>query len=277
MQKLFNDILVPVFLNKKPGSAIEKAIQFANQLQCNLHLVGLSPLSSFAFVQKGIFQVVGEDRDDAEKKRIMSDLQANYCQKMEENLLLSIYYERGEPEKIVSAYTTMHPIDLVFVTDEGRGFSFSGKGINASRLARRINCPVLTLKSNPSLNGLKIIVMPVGKSLPINKIRVAAYLAKRYNASIHLITREKNALMYEELAYMQKALQVLKDNTNLPVKCKTLSGESIGDITMQYAHEVKAGLIVVNPGAESFLPGLFNRLLSRFVSSESTIPVMTVQ
>jgi hypothetical protein len=67
------------------------------------------------------------------------------------------------------------------------------------------------------------------------------------------VTREKNGLMYEELAYMQKALQVLKDNTDLPVKCKTLSGESLGDIALQYAHEVHAGLILINPGQESFL------------------------
>jgi len=68
----------------------------------------------------------------------------------------------------------------------------------------------------------------------------------------------------------------LKDNTDLPVKCKTLSGESLGDIALQYAHEVHAGLILINPGQESFLPGMINRIFSRFVFNESKIPVMMV-
>ncbi len=249
MQKLFNNMLVPVILDRRTDATIERAVQFANQLQCHLHLVGTAPISS---------------------------LQARYCQVLEKGQVLSVHFDKGDLEEIVASYVATHLIDLVYVAGERKKFPFIGKSLNVNRLAGRTNCPVLSLKSNLVLNGLKIIVVPVGKSIPINKIRVAAYLAKRYKASIHLITREKNGLMFEELAYMQKALQVLKDNTDLPVKCKTLTGESIGNIALQYAQEVKAGLIVVNPGIESFLPGMLNRLFSRFIYNESKIPVLTV-
>jgi len=276
MQKLFNNILVPLCVNGRSNGAIEKAIQFANQLQCNLHLIGISAGSSFVHGNDRIILNRNGYQGLAEKKFKLAELQTKYCQLLDKGLMLSIYFGKGEPEETISTYAALHHVDLVLMVNDQRRFSFLPPVINANRLAGKTNCPVLTLKSDPILSGLKIIVMPVGKSLPINKIRVAAYLAKHYDASIHLITREKNALMYEELAYMQKALQVLKDNTDLPVKCKTLSGESIGNIALQYAQEVKAGLILVNPGSESSLPGLLNRLFSRFVFNESKIPVMTV-
>jgi nucleotide-binding universal stress UspA family protein len=276
MQKLFNNILVPLSINRKADVAIEKAIQFANHLQCNLHLIGIPSVPSLVQGKQRIFLNRNGTQDVAEKKCKLAELQTKYCQQLDKGLMLSISFEKGEPEAIISTYAALHQIDLVLVVGERKKFPFLQQVINANRLAGKTNCPVLTLKADPVLDGLKIIVMPVGKSLPINKIRVAAYLAKHYDASIHLITREKNLLMYEELAYMQKALQVLKDNTNLPVKCKTLVGESIGNIALQYANEVKAGLILVNPGTESFLPGLLNRLFSRFVFNESNIPVMTV-
>jgi len=275
MQKLFNNILVPVTAGNANHS-IEKSIEFANQLQCHVHLVGVDSTPVIPLLKTTWVRRQTRARKTAEQKDRLSSLENKYGNELEKGLRLSTHATNGNAEEALATFISLHEIDLVLIDGERNGFPFLKNSINASRLAARINCPVLYLQSHPALNDLKIIVMPVGRSLPINKIRVAAYLAKLYCASIHLVTREKNGLMYEELAYMQKALQVLKDNTDLPVKCKTLSGESLGDIALQYAHEVHAGLILINPGQESFLPGMINRIFSRFVFNESKIPVMMV-
>jgi nucleotide-binding universal stress UspA family protein len=275
MQKLFNNILVPITLDKETKKNVEKAIHFANQLQCNLHLIHV-PASAFLTLNGALFSQSMKAKAIAEKKKKLSELQSHYCKDMSKPLILSMHVECGAQEEVMAAYVAQHQIDLVFAIGKRRSFSLIRDVFNASVLAAKTECPVLSLQSVPDLLGVRIIVMPVGTSLPITKIRIAAYLAKKYNASIHLVTKEKNALMYEELAYMQKALQVLKDNTDLPVKCKTRVGESLGNIALNYAEEVKADLILVNPGAESFLPGITNRLFARFVFSESRIPVMTV-
>ena len=274
MQKLFNNILVPIEV-EAAGSTVEEAIRFANQFHCNLHLVGISKHSSRKLV-KPIFSLTNEKDKIAKNKERLSDLQARYCQKLVKGLVLSVYFEAGEPENVIATYAAVHGVDLVLVVKDTRGFFIRRNSVNANRLSGKTNCPVLSFNTRLSIDGLKIIVMPVGKSLPINKIRIAAYLAKKCHSSIHLVTRERSGLMYEELAYMQKSLQVLKDNTDLPVECKTLSGESIAIIALQYAHQVNAGMIIVNSGVESFLPGMINRFFSRFLSSQSRIPVMTV-
>ena len=274
MQKLFNNILVPVTLDSTAGATIEEAIEFANQFHCNLHLVGITEQSSLKLRDR-LFQLIKETEKKAENKKKLAELQTRYCQKLTKGLVLSAYFEPGDPEDIIATYVGVHQIDLVFVVKEGKRFFGKQNGVNANRMAGKTNCPVLSFNASLGIDGLKIIVMPVGNSLPINKIRVAAYLAKHCKSSIHLVTRERDGLMYEELAYMQKALQILKDNTDLQVECKTLSGESIANIALEYAHSVNAGMIIVNSG-ESFLPGMVNRFFSRLVCNQSRIPVMTV-
>jgi nucleotide-binding universal stress UspA family protein len=275
MQKLFNNILVPISLDKDTKKNVEKAIHFANHSQCNLHLIHI-PIGALLSFNGSLISASMKAKTVAEKKKRVCELQSQYCKEMEKPLILSVHVECGKAEEVMAAYVALHQIDLVFATDKRKSFPFASEVFNASALAGKTQCPVLSLHSVPDLLGVKIIVMPVGRNLPISKIRIAAYLAKKYNASIHLVTQERNALMYEELAYMEKALRVLKDNTDLPVKCKTLVGESLGNIALSYAEQVKADLIVVNSGAESFLPGIANRLFSRFVFNESKIPVMTV-
>jgi len=277
MQKLFNNVLVPLRVNDNTEATIAKAVQFANRMHSDLHLLCILP-----YAGRKIFKDV-ESMAMAERKALglaqqrMEALELYFSDKLRDGLNLKVDIEFGNAEEVIASYIEMNDVDLVYVAESRKRFSFSVKYPNASKLARRTNCPVLTLKSHPALQGLEIIVMPVGSSLPVNKIRVAAYLAKEFHASIHLITREKNGLLYEELAYMQKALQILKDNTDLSVTCKTLTGESLGDMAIQYAKTVHAGLIVVDSGAENSLPGIMNRMFSRFVFNESNVPVITVR
>jgi hypothetical protein len=276
MQKLFKNILLPVRLTRKTNASVEKAIQFANRLQCNLHLIHIMRDHTFPIMHRGLFLLSGGEATIAHRKYKLKELEQKYHQKLDKGLVLFTAFRKEIPEEAIGAYSSIHEIDLILVADEQKKFSFFSNQLNANRLAGKINCPVLTLKSHRVFNSIKIIVLPVGSSLPINKIRVAAYLAKEFGAGIHLITCEKGRLMYDELAYMQKALQILKNNTDLQVVCKTLSGESLGNIALRYAHSINAGLIVVNPRDDSFLPGLLNRVFSRFVYNESKIPVVTV-
>jgi hypothetical protein len=276
MQKIFNNVLVPLRINRNTEATIAKAVQFANRMQSNTHLLCVLPYQrgKFLYTRKRFECIEARVLSMAQQK--MQRLRTSFSRKLNDGLKLFLHLEFGNAEEVIAAYTASQQIDLVYVAESRKKFMFGDNTPNASRLASRTNCPVLTLKSHPALQGLKIIVMPVGPSLPVNKIRVAAYLGKRFNASIHLITRERSALLFEELAYMQKALQILRDNTDLPVTCKTMSGESLGDIAIQYANTVNAGLIVVDPGAENSLPGVMNRLFSRFVFNESPVPVITV-
>lgn len=276
MQKLFNNVLLPVQLDNRTDAAVENAVAFANRFRCHLHLVYVRPLRGIGWIGSRFFSWSGGKVISPEKKIRLQQLQKEYCTFLAPGLLLHTAMEKGEPEDLIAQYVLTHEIDIVLsIDDQGRAAGIFKK-CNASRLAGKTNSAVLTLRSTEGLQELKNIVLPIGKALPISKIRVAAYLARHFNAAIHLITTKKKNLLTDEMGYMKKAFQVLKDNTNLPVHCKTISGESLGDISLEYGSSVPAGLIIVNPGAESRLSGVANRFFSKFLFRKSRTPVMTI-
>jgi K+-sensing histidine kinase KdpD len=106
----------------------------------------------------------------------------------------------------------------------------------------------------------------------------ASYLARKYDSTIHLLSITADVLDPDtsKNQYLQKAYQLLRDNTNLSIECHTMRGHNIADSTLRFAEKIKADLIVVNPGEESMLSGFFSKLFRGFLFNESRIPVMTI-
>lgn len=269
MQKIFNHILVPVHSSRKSDAGISKAIEFANQMGCHLHLLYINEPPRFYWWHRLL-----RDRSkqfDAKRQVRLFELRERYHKHMKPGLRLFASLQEGNMERSIAEYAELYSIDMILVTQDR-----SLHKLNVSRLAGQTHCPVLSTRFDPDLRNLRIIVLPIGSHLPVNKIRVAIWLAKEFNASIHLLSLEKKGTQEDELSYMKKAFRVLKENTDLPVVCSTLRGQSLATISVEYAYSVKAGLIIVNPGTESVFPASVSRLFSRFMVSDANVPVITV-
>lgn len=269
MQKIFNHILVPVYFNRKSDAGIEKAVAFANQMECHLHLLYITGTVKYSWLHR-LFSGRRAKTDPAKQVRLF-ELREKYHKQMKQGLRLFASLQQGSMERSVAEYAQYYNIDMILVSPE-RG----KQKLDVSRLAGQTHCPVLSTRFDPDLRNLRIIVLPIGSHLPVNKIRVAIWLAKQFNAAIHLLALEKKGTGEQELSYMKKAFRVLKDNTDLPVVCSKIPGESLATISVEYAYAVKAGLIIVNPGTESVYPISLSRLFSRFMVSDSKVPVITV-
>jgi K+-sensing histidine kinase KdpD len=152
------------------------------------------------------------------------------------------------------------------------------RSFNINRISKKTGCPVLTVKGTARLEAIKNIVLPVDAHLPLRKVMFASYLARHFNARIHLIALSEpgDEDNVENKVYLYKTYQLLRENTNLTVECHTVHGGNIADTTLEYARQINADLIVVNPGKEMLLSGFVNRLFARLLFNESRIPVMTV-
>jgi nucleotide-binding universal stress UspA family protein len=267
--------LVPVEINNPSEYVIKEAIELARAFECNVHLLFLLPHSSSKYTRVRDWFKNEEDAN----QRIVK-LYSQYILHLPPPLRLHTSIEKGRHENSITSYAIKNHIDLLVLGRTYPLFSagwFMQSGIN--RLSRKTGCPVLTLQSRANLDSMRNIVMPVGASfLPIRKLMFATYLAKKYNSRLHLVTLSgyQQGLNAGNNQYLLKAYRLIRDNTEVPVECITLPGENIAAITLQYAKDVKADLIVINPGKESLLSGLINRVFSRFLFNESRIPVMTV-
>lgn len=277
MNKLFNKILVPVEFSKQTSQVVSKAVMIANQFKCDLHLV-FAENGGMADADKHLVEVLTEgELTDYEVK--LQDLKAAFLPQLEHGLQLVTVMHKGSREQYIISYALQHRIDLIMV-EKPRSIlpmRFS-RSFNINRISKKTGCPVLTVKGSAELEAIRNIVLPVDAHLPLRKVMFASYLAKHFNARIHLIALSEpgEEVDVEKKAYLYKTFQLLRENTNLNIECHTVHGGNIADTTLQYATDINADLIVVNPGKEMLLSGFVNRLFARLLFNESRIPVMTV-
>lgn len=269
MIKLFNNIVVPIRFNSDAGQIIEKAIGFANSLQCNLHLLHITTPSFLPPLFPGA-------DDMAEKKHKLLELQGAHYNKIHPGLMIHTRFAHGNIEKVITDYVIANNIDTILWNLPRRRFRFFNPPVRISELARKTGCCVLTVKPGAVLIEPRAIILPIGASLPINKIRVTTYLAKQFNASVHLVALDEKAGQTDKLSYLKKTFQVLKDNTDLHVVCKSLSGGRSTGTLLKYAHSVDAGLIVLNPEQETAAQRPARQIFPVPELIDSGIPVITV-
>jgi nucleotide-binding universal stress UspA family protein len=275
MKKLFNNILVPAFRLQTADPAVERAIHIANQLECHLHVI---------YVEKNGWpgeEIQGTNHPGFDNQFQLDDdkmtiLHSQYSMRLQPGLQLHLSVKKGIKEKIITEYAIQHSIDLV-ILGRTKQWWFFDTALDVNKLARNIDCPVLTVKDTPHLEKLKNIVLPVNSHLPVRKIIMASYFANAFNAKIHLIALSKHMKTNEgHDPYLYKSYQLLNDNTKLSVECHAIAGENLADTTLEYAERIKADLIVVNPGKELRLRGFTHFLFPRFIFNKCPIPVMTI-
>jgi nucleotide-binding universal stress UspA family protein len=266
MYKLFNNILVPV-TSQYPAVAVEKAVHLSNQFNCDVHLLNVTGRQFWQSSCKA-----------AEKKMQLNELKEKYAHALPRGSFMHTGVGEDNLENALASYVALHSIDLILAHPKRSRFNVFDVGVNVNKLAARTGCPVLSLQAGPPSERIRNIVLPVGSHLPLRKLMLAIYMAKDANAAIHLISLSGNNAAAEAKShvYLEKTYQVLRQNTSLPIKCKTMIGENIADTTLEYAKHVEADLILVNPGPESLLSGPMNRMFSKFLFNRSNIPVLTV-
>jgi nucleotide-binding universal stress UspA family protein len=264
MYKLFNNILVPV--TSQCPIAVEKAVHLSNQFNCDVHLLNVTA-RKFWWPRKA-----------EEKKLQLHELREKYAHALPKGSLMHTSFGEGNLENALATYVGLNRIDLILTHTKHSRFSAFDLGLNINKIAARTGCPVLSLQAGPPPERIRNIVLPVGTYLPLRKVMLAIYMAKDVNAAIHLISLSGNNSISEAKShvYLEKTYQLLRQNTNLPIKCKTMIGENLADTTLEYARRVEADLILVNPGSESLLSGPMNRMFSKFLFNRSSIPVLTV-
>jgi nucleotide-binding universal stress UspA family protein len=273
MNKLFNNILVPIDFSDVSELAIEKAIDIGNHFRCNVHLVFVQA-QGLLIKQPGQLTRSLQGRPaDAEAK--LYQLQNKFTYQLHPGLSMHACIRRGNRTRTVVEYALRHHIDLVII---GRTTNLFPGNYNIREITRRIECPVLSVRRDSPQQGLSNIVLPVCSMLPIRKIMFASYLARKYNSKIHLlaVAGEGEDERADRNQYLHKAYQLLKDNTNLNIECHTMRGHNIAETTLRFAEKIDADLIVVNPGNESKLSGFINKVFDGSLFNESKIPVMTI-
>lgn len=280
MNKFFNRILVPVSFNRNASLVMEKAIQVANEFNCDMHLLhAQTPIMPIPFVYEGFYLPDWNATDTSGAEGKMKKLVNEYRHLLNDGLNFFATVQSGNWEKILKEYIISRHIDLTIIPRNDKLFSGSVINvINVDRLAQQTHCPLLTLTPQFDISHLNNIVVPVDHFLPVRKLSVATFLACRFHAVVHLVGHNDN-YDGEDLTNslcVAKSYQLVTKYSPVKIHYPEEAGKPFAARILKYAQKLKADLIVVNPGGETKLRRWFSSFLGKYLYRESRIPVLTV-
>lgn len=280
MKKLFNDILVPVNFNRNTPILIEKAIQVANRFDCDIHLLHVqTPLVAIPFLYDGHFSGAVFNQSEQETETKLKTLAEESKHQLADGLLITSAVVAGNWQLMLKEQVITKHIDLVILPrNERKLFGALIYKVDVNELSLQTQCPVLTVTKDFDVNHLQNIIVPIGDFLPIRKLTAATYMARKFNAVIHLMGGKSKSYDNDKQKNrcLTRSYQLLRDYTNVKVYCSTQQGNATAEETLAYAKNIKADLIIVNSGRESILKGWFSKWLGNYLYKDSSIPVLTI-
>lgn len=162
---------------------------------------------------------------------------------------------------ILEQYVNRHQIDLVVTARSGNNHFFSRLFLEHGsylRLSKQTGIPLLSVLQQKNTLAIKSVLISITGAFADTKIQIALEIAKRYNAQIHIVTILNNSEtdIKERIDAFYHSFKILSEYGYSP-KYKILQGGRICESMMQYARQIKADLILVNPDKEYLVPVSF--------------------
>ncbi|HEV2483099.1 MAG TPA: universal stress protein [Puia sp.] len=264
-------ILIPVDFSLKTDVAIKKAADLSRWGEIGLHLLhvanpGHGPKHSFRLweIEKEFVELQEKIQVRYPQLRVKTHiLQGHSIQKM-----------------IIDCVHLLEPsLIIIGKTDPPRPWSLF-RSISPDAIANKSNCPVLTVKPGSAESKTRVILLPVCNFVPERKLEWAILLARKYRAQVHLLAIQspQAAKEWPLPQVFLRAYDLLRENLHQPIEYYLTDQQNAAQATLNYAKEIMADMIVVNPKTESSAFGIAGyRHLSDLLRRDSTIQVLDVE
>lgn len=269
MPNKYYNILVPVDFTRKNKWAITKAIEMANQMDCNIHLVNIVRPSLFSSISPYESHV---DRMNSYDQ--LKDLSVSYSNQLCGNGKIEISLLEGNPVDRLTEYIKDYEMDMVVMGLSNNLFQRMTSTIPVSKLAQMTNVPVLAVGSKGLGHHFKKIILPLYNELSLQRIRMAAALARSFKSTIYMITLRDGNTTPEKI--INEGLNIAGNIPSVSAQGFILEGNDLEKTTIDFAKRINGDLIMVDRPEENRLQGWWNKFANKILSYGSEIPVMTM-
>ena len=257
----FNTILIPVDFSLNTEVAVKKAAELAGKEGVELHLLhvvkpGGNVEADFERLEDGIHELYPAVR-----------------------VRTHVLPGRGVQRTIIECAELLRP-DLIIIgkSEPPRRWLRFG-GISPDGIAKKSDCPVLTVKPGSADSKTRVILIPIRDFLPERKLEWAVLLAKRYRAQVHLLAIQDRQET-KDWALPQvflKAYHQLREHLHHPIEYSATGRQSTAKAALSCAESIMADMILVNPETESGVSGFTGyRHISDLLGRDSKIQVLDV-
>lgn len=233
MAIVFNKLLIPVDFSVNTELAIKKALALIVTDKPVVHLLH-----------------VVHPRRPMEALAAKNELTALGYQIMERrpDLTVKTHVLKGySVQRMIMECARMLMPDLIIIArrNERRRMAFLSfrnwfynRDISPEQIARKADCPVLTVKAASTEDRTRVIVIPIASFLPERKLEWVILLAKRFRAQVHLLAlrdhRENGGLPEAFL----EAYHFLREHLQHPIEFSAVAGREVARVTLNYAEMV---------------------------------------
>jgi nucleotide-binding universal stress UspA family protein len=254
MEKLNNLILVPTDFSEVCSNATQQAAKAAQYFGYKLVLLHVLDKNS-------------QSEEDT------STMMTNLIKELVEQYSIDASFEikKGDIFSVIPDRAKDLGANLMFLGTHGKVGMQKLTGSFALKVITASPCPVIVTQKRPFDNGYQKIVLPITSDAgPVDKTKWAIFLAKNFNAEVHIVHPEKDELTgVIRMLTQNLALAEVKYLVH-PAKKSDFTAE-----TLEVAASVDADLIMImtkpKEGVKDFI---FGRYDEEIVFNKAQIPVM---
>lgn len=285
MAVTFDKILIPVDFSLNTQIAVKKALELTGSDPAAIHLLHVASRGSK--VASAGRKAARPGHKAARQFRLWvaeKDLH-QWKQDIEAanpNAKVKAHILHGNPvqQTIIECAKMLSP-DLIVIGKQNKHRRwFFSRSVSPDIVAKKSDCPVLTVKPGCVDNRTRVIVLPIRNFLPERKLEWAVLLAKKFKAQVHLLAVGENAEAKDGLlsqAFL-KAYHTLREKLHHPVEFSAAPRHHPAKATLSYAELIMADMILVNPQTESGVAGFAGfRHISDLLNRDSKIQILDVQ
>lgn len=267
----FDKILIPVDFSLNTEIAVKRAAGLVGSGEALLHLLHVMRPGKHAIHQFKVWAV------EKELEQWKDYIRENYPALGVRTHIL----KGGSAQRMIIECAEMLKPDLIVIGRQNnrRRWALS-RGISPDSIAKKSNCPVLTVKPGSLDSRTKVIVIPIRDFLPERKLEWGVLLARRYKAQVHLLAIQENPepRQWALPQVFLKAYHHLRENLHHPIEYSSTGRHSPARAALNYAEMIMADMILVNPQTESGISGFAcSRHISDLLARDSKIQVLDVE
>jgi len=280
---MFKNILLPVDFEINTEMAVKKALELSDPAETVIHLYhvqkskfSLNSFFSSLWSDTSILKSFVTDELHYKLIQWKELIESNYPKiKIIAGVDHSTHVQRSIIQKAKEIKA-----DLIVIGKHSyhKWFTFLNT-VSPNKIAKSAGCPVLTFKPGSLYTKIRSIVVPIGPVIPQRKVDLIVALKQKFRITIHLVTvisKKQNANDFSAYSLLE-TYRFIKDTVQCPLDHEVLHGENVAQLTFDYAKNIKADMLLLEPESETKLSSFPQKHIIDEMRPNSKLQIMAVQ
>lgn len=272
-------ILVPIDFSERSSEALDFAIEFNEKLKGEIILMHAIIVPATTFVASGEIDLTHmESFYKADYTKGIHNRLEEWSERIgEAGQKYSTHLKFGHPYEKVNELITDQEVSWIVIGSNGAsGLKEIFIGSLTERVIRHAKCPVITVKGKAKLSKMKSMVF--ASSLHEDEdwmVLKAKEMQEILDLKMHIL-KVRNIHDFSTEDATRVELKKFVERNNLE-RCteNVLENDYSDHGIVEFAEEVKAGLILMGTHGRTGLRNIFRRSIAEDVANRSKIPLMT--